>query len=146
LPHLDLLIVNDHEIGAVAGMTTLTKSGTDIAACLAAAKAVLAMGAMQLVVVHFPAGGLVVTRAADVIQRPSFKVPKSEIVGANGAGDAFAAGFLYGFHEGWPQADCLDLAHASAGASLRAISTSGAVETWQNCLALARGWGDHDPI
>jgi sugar/nucleoside kinase (ribokinase family) len=146
LPHLDLLIVNDHEIGAVVGMTTLTRDGTDIAACIAAAKAVLAAGTMQLVAVHFPAGGLVVTRTGELIRRPSCKVPVSEIVGANGAGDAFAAGFLYGFHEGWPLTDCLRLAHASAGASLRAISTSDAVETWQECLALAESWGDRDPI
>jgi sugar/nucleoside kinase (ribokinase family) len=146
LPHLDLLIVNDHEIGAVAGLATVSKSGTDIAACLEAAKAVLAEGAMRLVVVHFPAGGLVLTRAGELIRRPSCNVPGSEIVGANGAGDAFAAGFLYGFHEAWPLADCLRLAHAAAGASLRAISTVGAVETWQNCLALAARWGDHDPI
>ncbi len=57
LPHLDLMIVNDHEIGAVAGIPTVTKNGADIPACLEAAKTVLAKGAMQLVVVHFPAGG-----------------------------------------------------------------------------------------
>jgi len=146
LPHLDLLIVNDHEIGAVAGMTTLAKDGTDVAACIDAAKAVLAAGAMKLVAVHFPAGGLVVTRAGALIRRPSCNVPLSEIVGANGAGDAFAAGFLYGFHEAWPLADCLELAHATAGTSLRGISTTGAVETWRECLALGRRWGDREPI
>jgi sugar/nucleoside kinase (ribokinase family) len=73
-------------------------------------------------------------------------VPAEEIVAANGAGDAFAAGFLYGFHEGWALGECLHLAHASAGASLRAISTSGAVETWQGCMALAKRWGDRAPI
>jgi sugar/nucleoside kinase (ribokinase family) len=140
------MIVNDHEIGAVAGIPTVSKSGADIAACLAAAKAVLAQGAMQRVVVHFPAGAFVLTRAGELIRRPACKVPASEIVAANGAGDAFAAGFLYGFHEGWAPADCLGLAHAAAGASLRAISTIGAVETWQTCLALAKGWGERDPI
>jgi len=73
-------------------------------------------------------------------------VPKEEIVGANGAGDAFAAGFLYGFHEGWAPAECLSLAHATAGASLRGISTSGTVETWQTCLALAQQWGTREAI
>ncbi len=29
LPHLDLLVVNDHEIGAVAGEKTVTAEGTD---------------------------------------------------------------------------------------------------------------------
>ena len=32
----------------------------------------------------------------------SVAVPQSAIVGANGAGDAFAAGMLYGLHEQWP--------------------------------------------
>jgi sugar/nucleoside kinase (ribokinase family) len=146
LPHLDLVIVNDHEIGAVAGIPTVSKSGTDIPACFDAAKAVLQQGAMQLVVVHFPTGGFALTRAGDVICRSACNVPPAEIVAANGAGDAFAAGFLYGFHEGWPLADCLGLAHASAGASLRAISTVGAVETWQTCLALAVRWGERSPI
>lgn len=146
LPHLDLLIVNDHEIGAVAGLPTLTKDGTDVGACIAAAKAVLAQGAMQLVAVHFPSGGLIVTRAGELIRRPSCNVPPAEIVGANGAGDGFAAGILYGFHEGWPLADCLRLANAVAGASLRGISTTGSVETWQVCLALAERWGDRAPI
>jgi sugar/nucleoside kinase (ribokinase family) len=146
LPYLDLLIVNDHEIGAVAGIATVSKAGTDIAACLEAAKVVMTQSTAQLVVVHFPAGGFVLTRAGELIRRPSCKVPSAEIVAANGAGDAFAAGFLYGFHEGWALADCLALAHASAGASLRAISTTGAVEPWQNCLALAKNWGDRAPF
>lgn len=146
LPHLDLLIVNDHEIGAVAGMPTLAKGDTDVAACTAAAKAVLAAGAMKLVAVHFPAGGLILTRDGEMIRRPSCNVPAAEVVGANGAGDAFAAGLLYGLHEGWPLADCLQLAHATAGASLRGISTTGSVATWQECLALAKRWGDRPAI
>jgi sugar/nucleoside kinase (ribokinase family) len=146
LPHLDLLIVNDHEIGAVAGMPTIGQDGTDIEACRRAAKKVLADGAMRLVVVHFPAGGIVITRDGEEIREPSLHVPAAEIVGANGAGDAFAAGFLYGFHEDWPLENCLRLGHAAAGASLREISTSGAVETWQRCLELAQIWGSRSPI
>ena len=46
----------------------------------------------------------------------------------NGAGDAFAAGYVYGHHEGWSVEDSVALAHATAAASLRAISTTGAVE------------------
>ena len=93
-----------------------------------------------------PGGALALGRDGDLIRQPSLRVPPEEIVGANGAGDAFAAGFLYGFHEGWPAADCLTLGHASAGASLRGISTTGTVETWQACLALAEQWGAREPI
>lgn len=94
-----------------------------------------------MVAVHFPRGGLALTRSGDLIRQPSLRVPKDAIVGANGAGDAFAAGLLYGFHEGWQPAECLALAHAAAAASLRGISTTGTVESWQTCQTLAKQWG-----
>jgi sugar/nucleoside kinase (ribokinase family) len=146
LPYLDLMVVNDHEIGALAGEVTVTPQGTDVEACIRAMRAVLNESALQMVAVHFPRGGMVLDREGNLIRQPSLRVPPEEIVGANGAGDAFAAGFLYGFHEGWAAADCLALAHAAAGASLRGISTSGTVETWRNCLALAKGWGPREAI
>lgn len=146
LPHLDLMVVNDHEVGALAGEVTVTAQGTDVEACIRAMRSVLNESALRMVAVHFPRGGLVLDRDGGLIRQPSLRVPQEEIVGANGAGDAFAAGFLYGFHEGWAPADCLALAHAAAGASLRGISTSGTVETWQNCLALGREWGPREAI
>jgi len=146
LPFLDLMVVNDHEIGGLGGEITVTPQGTDIDACLRAMQSVLAEGTLRIVVVHFPKGALALDRDGRVIKQPSLRVPPTEIVGANGAGDAFAAGFLYGFHEGWATADCLALAHAAAGASLRGISTTGTVEAWQTCLSLAKTWGAREPI
>ena len=141
LPHLDLLVVNDVEIGAIAGETTETAGDTDVEACLQAARHVLESGAMQLVVVHFPKGAIAVGRDGAVQRRPSVRVPPAEVAAANGAGDAFASGIVYGWHEGWALGESLSLAHAAAAASLRHISTSDAVETWQGCLALAERWG-----
>ena len=69
------------------------------------------------------------------------RFPTGAVVGANGAGDAFAAGMIYGLHEGWPIADCLRLAHASAAASMRAVSTTDGVAPVGECLALAEKWG-----
>jgi sugar/nucleoside kinase (ribokinase family) len=48
---------------------------------------------------------------------------------------------LYGLHEGWSLREALTLAHATAAASLRSLSTTGAVESWRGCLALAQKWG-----
>jgi sugar/nucleoside kinase (ribokinase family) len=138
LPHLDLLIVNDREISIVAGSTTFDPC---IEALTAAAKAVLAQGSMQLVVVHFPMGAIAVDRSGTVASAPSVNVPPDAVIGANGAGDAFAAGFLYGFHQGWGVAQSLALAHAAAAASLRHMSTTAAIEPWADCLALAERWG-----
>ena len=141
LPHLDTLVANDWEIGALAGEATYREGVTDIAACLRAARQIMTRGRMALVVVHFPKGAVAVTRDGMVTQHPSLRVPQSAIVGANGAGDAFAAGMLYGLHEDWSLERCLALAHAVAAASLRGASTTNTVESWQGCLQLAERWG-----
>ena len=62
-------------------------------------------------------------------------------MGANGAGDAFAAGMLYGIHESWSTNESLSLAHACAAVSLRSVSTTGAIVSWRECLDLAQRWG-----
>ena len=145
LPHLDLLIVNDAEIGGIAGVDTARDGTTDVAACQRATRIVLDAGAMRFVVVHFPTGAVVAGRD-NTATRPSVRVPQDQVKGANGAGDAFAAGFLYAVHQDWPVADALALAHATAAASLRSISTVGAVASWSQCLELADRWGWREPI
>ncbi len=141
LPHLDLLVVNDAEIGGIAGIETVRDGKTDPEACVAAARKALELGTPDLVVVHFPKGAVVAARDGRVVTRPSVRIPPAEVAGANGAGDAFAAGFVYAVHEGWDVERAVALAHATAAASLRQISTTGAIESWSDCLALADRWG-----
>lgn len=141
LPHLDTLIVNDFEIGALADMKTVSAGETDEAACLVAMRHVIAQGAMQVVVVHYVRGALLLTQDGSVAQRPSVTMPPDLYAGANGAGDAFAAGFLYGHHQGWTADRSLMLAHAAAAASLRSITTTDSLEPVETCLALAAAWG-----
>jgi sugar/nucleoside kinase (ribokinase family) len=144
LPHLDFLIVNDMEIGAIAGVETIRNDVPDREACEQAACIVLERGALELVAVHCPAFAIAVTRNGERAVLPSFKIPEAEVKGANGAGDAFAAGMLYGIHEGWSAERSLRLAHAAASASLRSISTTGAIVSWRDCLSLAEAWGVRD--
>lgn len=141
LPHLDYIIVNDGEIGSLSGIRTVSSGVTDFSACERAARHVLENGGMELVVVHCPAFAIAIARDGTMVVRQSVAVPASEIAGANGAGDAFAAGMLYGIHEGWPLVDAVNLAHASAATSLRSIATTGSVAPWQECLQLANAWG-----
>jgi sugar/nucleoside kinase (ribokinase family) len=146
LPVLDFLIINDVEIGALAGMPTGSEGSTNIAACRVSARKVLDAGAMDLLVVHFPAGAIALTRSGEMLAKPSLRVPTEEIAGANGAGDAFAAGILYAVLEGWTLADALALAHAVAAASLRRVGTTDGVLRWRECLALADRWGWREEI
>jgi sugar/nucleoside kinase (ribokinase family) len=141
LPHLDTLIVNDSEIGALAQMATSRDGRTDVNACAAASAAMLQQGAMRLVTIHFPDGAITVLRSGERVFVPSVKVPQDAIVGPNGAGDAFAAGFMYGLHEDWTIEDCLQLGHAAAACSLRSAGTTDGVVGWRECLDVAEQWG-----
>lgn len=141
LPHLDLLIVNDHEIGALVDRATVADGEALIETCRDAARAVLALGPMRWIAVHFPAGAILIGRDGSEVFQPSVAVPADQVVGANGAGDAFAAGLLHACHEGFAPGDALALAHAAAAASLRSLTTTGAVESAAACLALADRWG-----
>ena len=142
LPHLDFLILNDYEIGALADVETLRDGHTLVDDVIAAARRVLASGAMRLVVSHFPAGAVAVERDGTVHTHPSVRFPDSDVAGTNGAGDAFAAGFFCGYHRRLSLTDCLSSAHAAAAASLRSVDTYGSVEAMERCLALAErhGW------
>jgi sugar/nucleoside kinase (ribokinase family) len=141
LPHLDTLIVNDFEVGGAAGIETRVAGTTDVASVKRAIQTVFERGAMRLVAVHFPEAAVVATRDGAFVALGSVAIPVREIIGANGAGDAFAAGLLYGLHEGWEIARSLTLAHCAAAASMRAISTTAGVTDWRGCLALGERWG-----
>ena len=66
-----------------------------------------------------PAGCLVVT-ADDVVPVPA--VPVEHVLDTTGAGDLFAAGFLYGYTRDLPLAEC---AHIGAIAAAEVISHVG---------------------
>lgn len=144
LPWLDTLIVNDYEIGALTNIDTLivdadagVAAKTQVAECIRAAQEVLALGSMSMVVVHYPDGAICVDRSRQLIETTSVPVDPATIVNSVGAGDAFAAGMLYGLHEQWSIESSLQLAHAVAAASLRSHTTVGSVESVARCLALA---------
>lgn len=145
LAHLDSLIINDYEAGALAELPVVQDGVAQPEIAARAAETLLQRGAMDLVVVHFPAGCVAATRAGERLACASLLVPQAAIKGANGAGDAFAAGVLYGLHEDWPVLRCLELGQCAAASALRSISTTEAVGSVAECLALVAQWGWRAP-
>jgi len=142
LPHLDYLIVNDHEIGAIAQCQTLEAGTTNVQQCIEAATVALTLGSMKLVAVHYPDGAICVTREGEVTVTESLTVPQSMVKSSVGAGDAFVAGFLYALHENKDVSEAMHLAHCVAASSLRDMTTTGAVETVEQCQRFARTLSD----
>lgn len=144
LPHLDTLVINDYEVGAITGLRTTGGGQTDIGTCLAAGSIVMDHSSIEVLAVHFPTGAIAFERGGRITRCPSVAVPQDAVKGANGAGDAFAAGFMYALHESRALMDCLRLAHACAAASLRSVGTTDGVAPWAECLDLADRWGWRD--
>lgn len=146
LPHLDSLIINDYEAGVLTGIDVVSAGVTSAGAARRAAVALLVSGPLELVAIHFPGGCVAATRDGDVYAKASLDVPPEAIKGSNGAGDAFAAGLLYGVHEGWPINEGLSLALCAAASALRSVSTTAAVGSIAECRALTDTWGWRQPI
>jgi len=72
---------------------------------------------------------------------PSLKIPKSEIKGSVGAGDAFCAGSLYGIYNKYSDADMLRFAAATAASSLMKENATDGVLDRDSILKLAEKYG-----
>ncbi len=141
LPHIDVLFINEIEAEMVTGLKLRTPDGLDVPLAQQAAKILLELGVQRAVVLHFQEGALTATREGEVFHQASAQVPQDHIVGSTGAGDAFAAGVLYGLHEDWDWPDSLELGVAAAAISLGAGPPSDAMVPGQACLDQARAWG-----
>src|SRR6185295_12304495 len=120
LDHIDYLILNEYEAGECSGIPVRRPDGTFDRDGLAAATRKLHR--KNLVVVHLPEGAYALSAEGE-LWVPSKPVPK--VVSTVGAGDAFAAGVLYGLHEEWPLQQCLDLGHLAAAACIGHETTTG---------------------
>ncbi len=145
IEHIDSLIVNEYELSALADSELCMLENTiDESLFTTAAKKLFKTskntnGALKLIVAHCPAVAFAMTADGTVFSMPSFAIDSAHVISAVGAGDAFAAGMLYSIHENHDINSALELAHATAAASLRSATTVGAVESVERCLAFARG-------
>lgn len=140
-PHVDLLLVNEIEVGLILGREL---ASADWPAAEAAAAQLFDLGIRERVVIHCKEGGLVVTRDGQAFRQGSVKMPPGRVKGATGAGDAFAAGMLLGWHEGWEIPRCLRLAVCAAAASLEDATPSESLRPVEDCLALGEEFGYWD--
>lgn len=141
LPFTDYLLINEIEAGKVAGMDLRDGSRVRVDATRGAARALLAKGVGKQVVIHFESGAVVADHSGEVVLQGSLKLPADFIVGATGAGDAFAAGYLFGIHEQMTTPDRLRLAMCTAAACLTNPTPSLGLRPVAECLRYADEFG-----
>ncbi|MDB6072674.1 MAG: Sugar or nucleoside kinase, ribokinase family [Verrucomicrobiaceae bacterium] len=141
LPFTDYLIINEIEAGKVAGLDLRPDDRVDVNACAEAARRLLAKGVSTQVVIHFVDGAVVADNKGGITIQGSLLLPEGFIVGATGAGDAFAAGYLFGIHEGLSISASVELAVCSAAACLTHPTPSLGLRPVSECFQLASKHG-----
>lgn len=112
LPQVDYFVPNDDEAAALTGLRD-PRSQVERLLELGAGTVIVTMGAR----------GVVAGSMHGLIELPALHV---EVVEPSGAGDAFAAGLVFGLLEGWDIARCLEFASmVGASACTRLGCTAG---------------------
>lgn len=140
LPLLDTMVINELEAAAVVGAETSAPDPdgpVDWAGLERIALELIAHGVSTLVVVHFPAGCVAAAPNGRTWRQGSVKVPRDQVRSTIGAGDALAAGLLFGIHDGWPVERSLRLGVASAAMCIRNPHTSDGIAEVAACLQAA---------
>lgn len=139
LPYTDLLFLNEFEAWKLIGL----KINDDLTETVAKAaiQALFKLGVNQWIFLHTSKGALAGHVSGQFWFQPGIALPNHLIKGTPGAGDAFAAGVLYGIHEGWDISKSLDAAVCIAATSLTESGCSDGVKSLKECLALGHAYG-----
>jgi sugar/nucleoside kinase (ribokinase family) len=136
LKYTDYCIINDWEAEKLTGIA-LRREGSLLAENLPPIGAtILEFGVKELVVIHFPEGGYLLSKTGLELLQPSLELPPDYIVGSTGAGDSFCAGMLYGLYQGWDNAKALRFATCAGGSNLSDLTTTGGSKSWQEVIGM----------
>ena len=141
LRHVDYCLLNEFEIGRTTGLAVRQGDRIDFKVLRTAVGRLFEAGVREWVIVHFAEGACAFRRGGEVCGQGSLVVPQTDIVGTVGAGDAFAAGVLYGLHENVKIAEALHYGVCAAAACLRGAGASESVPALKECLELAGRYG-----
>ncbi len=120
LKRCDRVVFNEIEAGAAVGLPVRDADNTLIKDNIRPVlERLMEAGVRKAAVIHCPEYGFAMDSCGEYFERESLKLPKGFIAGTAGAGDAFCAGMLLGFHDGMPMYEALGFSAGAAAASLR---------------------------
>jgi sugar/nucleoside kinase (ribokinase family) len=146
LPQVDYCFLNEFELERTTGIALRRVNAINLDALEMAAGLLVTAGVREWVVVHFPNGACALGRDGRMRIQGSLRIPQSRIVGTVGAGDAFAAGVLYGLHENLPIESALRYGTCAATACLCGTGASDGICSLSECLKLEVEFGVRDGI
>jgi sugar/nucleoside kinase (ribokinase family) len=144
LPAVDILFLNEYEAEKTTGIELRGNESRTGGAIRRALKDLIAKGVKEWAILHFPEGVCALSAGGEWRCVGSVKVPDDGIAGTVGAGDAFAAGVLFGVHQGADMGECLEMGVCAAAACLTRPGSSDGIVGMEACLRLGRLFGFRD--
>jgi sugar/nucleoside kinase (ribokinase family) len=143
LKFVDVCIMNEFEAGRVTGRRIRADGDSELdrTEMRAAMEHLLEAGVRERIVIHFPEGGCALGRDGAWHEHGSVRLPGYYIKGAAGAGDAFTAGALLGWHAGKPVEKWLRIGVCAAAANLSDETCTGGLRSLAECLELGTRFG-----
>ena len=138
LRHVDYCIMNEFEAERTTGIKTRRDNDIDMDALEKVSRHLIDAGVREWVILHFPEGSVAMGRDGVFRTQGSVRVPQADIVSTVGAGDAFAAGVLYGLHEEVGIEAALQYGVCAAAACLCGAGTSHGILPLDDCLQFGR--------
>lgn len=119
LPYIDSIFPNEEEIALLTGERDPFENAKRLVSC-----------GVKTAVVKCGANGCVVADGRGVRAIPA--VPVNECLDTTGAGDSFAAGFLWGLANGWKTDECARFACAAASCTVEAYGAVGGIHSLED--------------
>lgn len=145
LRHVNYAFLNEFEAARCTGLELRRGDVLDTSKLETAAQRLLEAGVRDWIIIHFPEGAYAVGPKGEHRQG-SVQLPESQIAGAVGAGDAFAAGALLALHEEHGIEAALRYGVCAAAASLSDATASGGVRPLEECLQIGARHGYRTPL
>ncbi len=143
LKYCNYAIMNEIECCNVWKLDAYTEDGTLNGDNIKLAmKKMAEAGVSDKVIIHSKKVSFVLDiKTMEITEVPSLNIPKEEIKGSVGAGDAFCAGCLYGLYNGFSDRQILEFASAAAACNLFATNSVDGMKSKTEILSIAEKYG-----
>ena len=136
LHYCDYVIMNEIECCRAWDIDPYPSARLDIDMIWKAMCLTMNAGVGRKVIVHCREAGFCLDRSGEFTVVPSLEIPESVIKGSVGAGDAFAAGCLYGIYHHLPDREILKFASQAAACSLFSETSVGGMQDRNEIMRL----------
>lgn len=143
LKYCDYVIINEFEACMISGLAPYDEQGRVHLDNIRSTMQMMAQaGVREKIVIHCKQAGFAYdVRTAQFTTVASLNIPKEEIKGSVGAGDAFCAGALYGIYNGFDDSQILEFASAAAACNLFSDEAVGGMRSKEEIIKMPQKYG-----